>query len=488
MKKLTALFDLPELKDEIELHNMVLDSRKVKTGDLFVAIKGHQVDGNQFIDSAIHSGASAVISETELSSEHLTITFIGNVPVVKFYQLARHLSLLADIFYDSPSKKLTLVGVTGTNGKTTISQLLAQWVELLGHRAAVMGTIGNGLFGAVVEAKNTTGSAVELQSSLAKFRQDGADFAAIEVSSHGLAQYRVEALHFKAAIFTNLTRDHLDYHQTMENYASAKKRLFTELDTQIKVINVDDEIGCQWLSELPDAIAVSTGTDFQANSHQWMKATNIHYHAKGSDITFESSWDNGVLHSPLIGAFNVSNLLLVMTTLLSFGYPLENLLATAKSLKGVCGRMEMIQYPNKPTVIVDYAHTPDALEKALLAAREHCQGELWCIFGCGGDRDRGKRPLMAKVAEQFANKVIVTKDNPRSEPYKQIEDDIVSGFINMDKVGIIPDREQAIQFAIESTIENDVILIAGKGHEHYQIIDDEVILFSDQDVAHDFLK
>ena len=177
-----------------------------------------------------------------------------------------------------------------------------------------------------------------------------------------------------------------------------------------------------------------------------------------------------------------------MTTLLSFDYPLENLLATAKSLKGVCGRMEMIQYPNKPTVIVDYAHTPDALEKALLAAREHCQGELWCIFGCGGDRDRGKRPLMAKVAEQFADKVIVTKDNPRSEPYKQIEDDIVSGFINMDKVGIIPDREQAIQFAIESTIKNDVILIAGKGHEHYQIIGNEVISFSDQDVAHDFLK
>ena len=294
MKKLTALFDLPELKDEIELHNMVLDSRKVKTGDLFVAIKGHQIDGNQFIDSAIHFGASAVISETELSSEHLTVTFIGNVPVVKFYQLARHLSSLADIFYDSPSKKLTLVGVTGTNGKTTISQLLAQWAELLGHRAAVMGTIGNGLLGAVVEAKNTTGSAVELQSSLAKFRQDGADFAAIEVSSHGLAQYRVEALHFKAAIFTNLTRDHLDYHQTMENYASAKKRLFTELDTQIKVINADDEIGSQWLSELPDAIAVSTGIDFQANSHQWMKATNIHYHAQGADITFESSWGNGV--------------------------------------------------------------------------------------------------------------------------------------------------------------------------------------------------
>ena len=181
MKKLTALFNLPELKDDIELHNMVLDSRKVKAGDLFVAIKGHQVDGNQFIDSAIDSGASAVVSETELSSEHLTVVFIGTVPVVKFYQLARHLSSLADVFYDSPSKKLTLVGVTGTNGKTTISQLLAQWAELLGHRAAVMGTIGNGLLGQVVEAKNTTGSAVEIQSSLFSFKQAGADFASIEV-------------------------------------------------------------------------------------------------------------------------------------------------------------------------------------------------------------------------------------------------------------------------------------------------------------------
>ncbi|HHE8879049.1 TPA: UDP-N-acetylmuramoyl-L-alanyl-D-glutamate--2,6-diaminopimelate ligase [Haemophilus influenzae] len=488
MKKLTALFNLPELKNDIELHNMVLDSRKVKAGDLFVAIKGHQVDGNQFIDSALHSGASAVVSETELSSEHLTVEFIGNVPVVKYHQLSRHLSSLADVFYDSPSKNLTLVGVTGTNGKTTISQLLAQWAELLGHRAAVMGTIGNGLFGQIVEAKNTTGSAVEIQSSLSTFKHAGADFTSIEVSSHGLAQHRVEALHFKAAIFTNLTRDHLDYHQSMENYAAAKKRLFTELDTQIKVINADDEIGYQWLTELPDAIAVSMNADFKVGSHQWMKAINIHYHFKGADITFESSWGNGVLHSPLIGAFNVSNLLLVMTTLLSFGYPLENLLATAKSLKGVCGRMEMIQYPNKPIVIVDYAHTPDALEKALIAAREHCQGELWCIFGCGGDRDRGKRPLMAQVAEQFAEKIIVTKDNPRTEPQSQIEADIVAGFKNMEKVGIIPDRAQAIQFAIESAVENDVILIAGKGHEHYQIIGSEVVHFSDQEIALDFLK
>lgn len=264
--------------------------------------------------------------------------------------------------------------------------------------------------------------------------------------------------------------------------------MFTELDTQIKVINADDEIGYQWLTELPDAIAVSMNADFKVGSHQWMKAINIHYHFKGADITFESSWGNGVLHSPLIGAFNVSNLLLVMTTLLSFGYPLENLLATAKSLKGVCGRMEMIQYPNKPTVIVDYAHTPDALEKALIAAREHCQGELWCIFGCGGDRDRGKRPLMAQVAEQFAEKIIVTKDNPRTESQSQIETDIVAGFKNMEKVGIIPDRAQAIQFAIESAVENDVILIAGKGHEHYQIIGSEVVHFSDQEIALDFLK
>ena len=392
------------------------------------------------------------------------------------------------MFYGEPSKRLTLVGVTGTNGKTTTAQLLAQWTQILGHISAVMGTIGNGLFGRVKEATNTTGSAVEIQASLAEFVAQGADFAAIEVSSHGLVQHRVEAVHFSAAVFTNLSRDHLDYHHTMENYAAAKKRLFSELDSRHHIIDADDPVGAAWLSEMPEAVAVSSKADFVPQQAKWLKAVNVSFNHKGASIQFESSWGNGELQSALIGAFNVSNLLLVMATLLALGYDLAELVRSAHKLTGVCGRMEMLHAPHKPTVIVDYAHTPDALEKALQAARLHCQGKLWCIFGCGGDRDSGKRPLMAKIAEQLADKVIATDDNPRTEEHTQIMADILKGFIHPQAVQVIHQREDAIATAIQSAVENDVILIAGKGHEDYQIIGKTKHHFSDQEVARHYLS
>ena len=392
------------------------------------------------------------------------------------------------MFYGQPSKRLTLVGVTGTNGKTTTAQLLAQWTQILGHTSAVMGTIGNGLFGRVKEATNTTGSAVEIQASLAEFVAQGADFAAIEVSSHGLVQHRVEAVHFSAAVFTNLSRDHLDYHHTMENYAAAKKRLFTELDSRHHIIDADDPVGATWLSEMPEAVAVSANADFAPRQAKWLKAVNVSFNHKGASIQFESSWGNGELQSALIGAFNVSNLLLVMATLLALGYDLAELIRSAHQLTGVCGRMEMLHAPHKPTVIVDYAHTPDALEKALQAARLHCHGKLWCIFGCGGDRDSGKRPLMAKIAEQLADKVIATDDNPRTEDHTQIMADILKGFIHPQAVQVIHQREEAIATVIQSAVENDVILIAGKGHEDYQIIGKTKHHFSDQEVARHYLS
>ncbi|OOF79881.1 UDP-N-acetylmuramoyl-L-alanyl-D-glutamate--2,6-diaminopimelate ligase [Rodentibacter caecimuris] len=487
MKKLTALFNLPSLPQNIEINELVLDSRKVKTGDLFVAIKGHQVDATCFIEQAILAGASAVVAETGSVDMHLSVVYQQQKPVIYYYNLSSNLSEIADKFYDSPSKKLTLVGVTGTNGKTTVSQLLAQWVRQLGHKPAVMGTIGNGLLGQVVEAKNTTGSPNEIQSSLASFVNAGADFAAIEVSSHGLVQHRVEALDFNVAIFTNLSRDHLDYHGTMEDYTQAKKRFFFDLSPDLQILNADDPVGAEWLKSLPNGIAVSCEASFQPNSKQWLKAVSARFTHEGTIIDFTSSWGNGTLNSPLIGAFNVSNLLLAMATLLALGYSLESLINSVSTLQGVRGRMEMIKVEEKPAVIVDYAHTPDALEKALIAAREHCNGKLWCIFGCGGDRDRGKRPLMAKVAEQFADMVIVTTDNPRTEEPDQIETDIVSGFSNMDNVGLISDRAQAIEFAIQGAQKNDLILIAGKGHEDYQIVGNEILHFSDQETAEFYL-
>ncbi|HDR1055861.1 TPA: UDP-N-acetylmuramoyl-L-alanyl-D-glutamate--2,6-diaminopimelate ligase [Pasteurella multocida] len=488
MRRLTALLGQVELAPNIELTDMILDSRAVKQGCLFVALQGHQVDGRQYIPQAIAKGASAVLAETEDVQQHLSTKIEQGVPIISFYQLGSHLSALAGLFYDNPSHKLTLVGVTGTNGKTTISQLLAQWTTLLGHRSAVMGTIGNGLLGQVKEATNTTGSAVEVQASLADFVTQGADFAAIEVSSHGLVQHRVEALAFDVAIFTNLSRDHLDYHQSMENYALAKKRLFTELHSQHQIINADDSVGQTWLQEQPNAVAVSCQADFQPHQAHWLKATAIQFNHQGARIQFESSWGKGELHSALIGQFNVSNLLLVFATLLSLGYDIEKLMKTVPQLTGVCGRMERLSASKQPTAIVDYAHTPDALEKALQAARLHCQGTLWCVFGCGGDRDRGKRPLMAKIAEQFADHVIVTDDNPRTESAAQIVQDILAGFEHPQHVEVCHARDQAIIQALQKADSDDVVLIAGKGHEDYQIIGTQKQHFSDQETVQQYFK
>ncbi|MDG6258697.1 UDP-N-acetylmuramoyl-L-alanyl-D-glutamate--2,6-diaminopimelate ligase [Glaesserella parasuis] len=477
-----------------ELNKMTLDSRQVEKGDLFVALKGHQVDGRQFIEKAIEQGASLVLAEADddVQAVRFAEKFANSTAcVLEVPNLPKQLSAIAGAFYGNPSEKLTLVGITGTNGKTTTAQLFAQWRNLLGGKSAVMGTIGNGLYGQVQEAVNTTGSAVEIQRNLANFVELGADFCAMEVSSHGLAQYRAEALDFDLAIFTNLSRDHLDYHNTMEEYAQAKFRLFSELSSKQQVINADDEIGREWLAKLPEAVAVSTDSQFQPQQSRWIKAKAVQFTLQGATIEFDSSWGNGELKSRLIGAFNVSNLLTAFAGLLALGYDLQKLVETALLLNGVCGRMEcLISKENaeeSPMVIVDYAHTPDALEKALDAARLHCEGELWCVFGCGGDRDTGKRPLMARIAEQLADRVIVTDDNPRTEDPDVIFNDIMKGFRKPKAVQSMHIRQYAIEQAIAQAEPKDVILIAGKGHEDYQIIGTKKYHFSDQEWARKFL-
>lgn len=498
MQRLLPFFDeLDVWADFSALNKMTLDSREVGKGDLFVALKGHQLDARQFIPKAIEQGAKLVLAEADegVQAAELDAKFAkynldrSACTVIAVPNLARHLSEIAGLFYANPSEKLTLVGITGTNGKTTTAQLFAQWRNLLGGKSAVMGTIGNGLYGQVKEAVNTTGSAVEIQRNLADFVAQGADFCAMEVSSHGLVQHRAEALQFDLAIFTNLSRDHLDYHNTMEEYAAAKFRLFSELNTKAQVINADDEIGQQWLAKLPQAVAVSTNSAYQPTQAQWIKATRVAFTLQGATIEFESSWGNGTLSSRLIGAFNVSNLLTTLAGMLVLGYDLQKLIDTAPLLQGVSGRMECItgDNPENPMVIVDYAHTPDALEKALEAAREHCEGELWCVFGCGGDRDRGKRPLMARIAEVNADRVIVTDDNPRTEDPDVIFADIMAGFKKPNKVQQMHIRQYAIEQAIAQADGKDVVLIAGKGHEDYQIIGTKKYHFSDQEWAKTYL-
>lgn len=463
------------------LREMTLDSRVAASGDLFIAVQGHQADGRRYIPQAIAQGVAAIIAEAQGEAEDGEIREMHGVPVIYLSQLNERLSALAGRFYHQPSQQLRLVGVTGTNGKTTTTQLLAQWAKLLGETSAVMGTVGNGLLDKVVPTENTTGSAVDVQHVLSSLVGQGATFGAMEVSSHGLVQHRVAALQFAASVFTNLSRDHLDYHGDMEHYEAAKWLLYSTHHCGQAIVNADDEVGRRWLAKLPDAVAVSMEDHINPNCHgRWLKATAVNYHDSGATIQFDSSWGNGEIESRLMGAFNVSNLLLALATLLALGYPLAYLLKTAARLQPVCGRMEVFSAPGKPAVVVDYAHTPDALEKALQAARLHCSGKLWCVFGCGGDRDKGKRPLMGAIAEEFADIVVVTDDNPRTEEPRAIINDILAGMLDAGHAKVMEGRAEAVTNAVMQAKENDVVLVAGKGHEDYQIVGNRRLDYSDR--------
>ncbi|VAX76430.1 UDP-N-acetylmuramoyl-L-alanyl-D-glutamate: 2,6-diaminopimelate ligase [Serratia symbiotica] len=463
------------------LRDMILDSRIAGPGDLFVAIAGHQTDGRHYIRQAIDLGASAVIAEATGQDEDGAIAHIQGVPIIYMSQLNQRLSALAGRFYQHPAKRLRLVGVTGTNGKTTTTQLLAQWAQRLGETSAVMGTIGNGLLGHLSPATNTTSSAVDIQHQLKDLAAQGATFAAIEISSHGVVQYRVAALPFSAAVFTNLSRDHLDYHGNMSNYEAAKWGLFSQHNVGHSIINADDQVGVGWLRKLPDAVGISMVDNLLPPfGARWLKATKVHYHQNGATIGFTSYWGNGEIVTSLIGGFNVQNLLLSLATLLALGYPLDKLVETSGSLQPACGRMEVFHVPGKPTVVVDYAHTPDALKNALVAARLHCKGQLLCIFGCGGNRDKGKRPMMGEIAEKLADQVILTDDNPRTESPEGIINDILAGLLNAEQALVIPSRDKAVASIIMQAQAQDLVLLAGKGHEDYQMVGTKHLYYSDR--------
>ncbi|SES79134.1 UDP-N-acetylmuramoyl-L-alanyl-D-glutamate--2,6-diaminopimelate ligase [Thorsellia anophelis] len=489
--KLLALIDKLELKLEVQgrerllqlntvIEHLTLDSRDATHGSLFFAVPGTSLDGRNFIGSAIEQGASAIFIESA-TDKVFEITWHNDTPLIEIPNLTKRLSEIVGYFYSNSSLEMKCIGITGTNGKTTTSQLVAMWVSLLNQKAAVMGTIGNGLFGELTASNNTTPSALDIQFNLSKYNDLGAALCAMEVSSHGLVQHRVESICFDAVAFLNLSRDHLDYHGTMIEYEAAKFRLFNELSSQHKIINIDDAIGERWFKLFPEATAVSL--EFEKFSKtvtsNFVFAKSIHYHQNGADIELVSSYGKARITSQLLGEFNVTNLLSAMAILLSIGYEFDKLVSVVHLLKPVAGRMEVFAKPNKATVVVDYAHTPDALEKALLALTIHQTGKLWCVFGCGGDRDKGKRPLMAAIAEQYADKVIVTDDNPRTENNTEITKDIEQGFLGT-HYHVIHDRTDAIIYALNHAQANDIVLIAGKGHEDYQIIGHKKLDYSDR--------
>ena len=377
---------------------------------------------------------------------------------------------------------MVVTGITGTNGKTSCAHFLAEALQD-GRRCALVGTLGNGFAGALQPATHTTPDAIQLQAMFADFLASGATDVAMEVSSHALHQHRVSGVDFDVAVFTNLSRDHLDYHRTMEAYGEAKARLFAVQGLKAAVINTDDPFGCRLLGTLrPDIETVAYGLDpapMEGCTHR-LVATRVAVTPGGLDLEIEGTWGRGRAQSPLVGRFNALNLLAVLGVLLVQRVPLAQALRRLEAVRGVPGRMERFSSVEGPTELVDYAHTPDALEKVLETAREHCAGRLVCVFGCGGDRDRGKRPLMGAVAQRLADVVVLTDDNPRSENGDTIIGEILAGMERPEKVVVERNRGQAIANALENAGSDDWVVVAGKGHEETQQLGDLKLPFSDR--------
>ena len=480
---------------QVKVSGVTIDSRSVKSGDCFIALKGTVTDGAHYIQQSIMAGAVAVLVD-QASEVKIDLSAIS-VPVIRIRQLTALVSEIAGRFYGHPSQKLEVTAFTGTNGKTTCSQLYAQLmakvsIENTSVKSAYIGTTGY----AVVEAKSrniadsafknneikhhlTTPDAVSAQRILAELLNKGSRYIAIEASSHSLVQQRLQAVEISTAVFTNLSRDHLDYHQTIENYAAAKARLFKMASIKTAIINFDDEVGQQIIAQLRDDIRVLTFS--LENTTADIYCSDINLSAVGVEAVIHSPWGSGVLKSSLLGEFNLSNLLAIIAASCSQSAVLSECLQAISELRTISGRMELVSSNMKPQVVVDYAHTPDALKKALLALKPHCNGKLWVIFGCGGNRDTGKREHMGKIAHHYADRVVITNDNPRFEAPEAIVQQILQG-IDGD-IDIELDRGRAIATSIIQAEKQDMVLIAGKGHENYQIIGSNSSYFSDQDEA-----
>jgi UDP-N-acetylmuramoyl-L-alanyl-D-glutamate--2,6-diaminopimelate ligase len=479
---LAGFADLPR---DVTVSDLTQDGRAALPGSAFLAVRGTQEHGLAYAPQAVANGASAVLWEP--APVAVVPDLPSDIVIAPVAHLREHASAIADRFFGMPSSGLSVAGVTGTNGKTTCAYLLAQALEGVGRAAAYMGTIGIGRPGGLAASELTTGDAVTVQRSLAKLRDGGAANVAMEVSSHALDQSRVAAVRFRTAIFTNLTRDHLDYHGTMDSYGAAKARLFTREDLQSRVINVDDAFGRKLaIDPRGRGRLVVTCRGHQSrvrDSQGFVRAMHVALSAQGIELEFDSSWGTGGVTCPLVGDFNVDNLLAVIAVLLDWDVPLDQALRAIAQVHAAPGRMETFGGAGSPLVLVDYAHTPDALQKALSAARAHCRGRLGVVFGCGGDRDPGKRPLMGAIAAQFADDIIITDDNPRTESPEAIAAGISAGIPAGKAFRIELDRARAIREAIAEAREGDAVLVAGKGHEDYQIYGRERRPFSDQKIV-----
>ncbi len=464
---------------DIDITGISYNSKTVKEGEIFVCLKGEHSDGHEFAKMAVENGAAALYCEKELDID---------VPQVIVESTRHQIADLAAAFYNYPSKKIKLIGVTGTNGKTTVTHLIQRIVEDAQHKCALIGTLGYKLSGKDTyhDAKHTTPQAPELQKTLEMIYEQNIDYVAMEVSSHALEQNRVGGCDFDGAVFTNLTQDHLDYHITMNNYFEAKALLFRGLKKgDFAVINNDDEYAQRFKDVVPEGVKIYT---YGIKNDADVKAEDIDFSIHGAKFKInakKAAAGHKDVNLQMNGMFSVYNALAALTAGIAMGFDIDVCIRALEETKSVDGRFEIVS--KKPLVIVDYAHTPDGLENVLKAARELTpkDANLVCMFGCGGDRDATKRPKMGKIADENADIVVVTSDNPRSEDPQLIISDILAGIktVNTQKVFVEPDRRTAISMLKNIAKENDVVVLAGKGHEDYQILKDKTIHFDDREEA-----
>ena len=458
------------------------DSRALAEGDAFVALAGATTHGLRHLPQARAAGVAAILFEPPAPPDATLPPNAIAVPRLRARQ-----GELADRFHGAPSHALTVAGVTGTNGKTSTVQLLAQALSLRGTVAGTIGTLGAGLHGRLEAGERTTPDVISVHRLLAKMRDAGATHVAMEVSSHALAQGRVDAVAFRVAVFTNLTRDHLDFHGTMQAYGAAKAMLFAWPTLQAVVVNLDDPFGPGLLADATPG-ARRIGLTSRGTAGAALRAERVALTPAGVEFQLVENGHACAVASPLLGRFNVDNLLAVAGALRALDWSLQDIAATLPRLTPVGGRMSRVGGTGgRPLVVIDYAHTPDALQQALAGLREHTPGRLTCVFGCGGERDAGKRPLMAAIAQAGADRVIVTDDNPRGEDGDRIVADILAGFVDAARVTVLRDRRAAIAEALRDAGAGDIVLVAGKGHEPYQEVAGVRHPFDDLQVAGELL-
>ena len=478
-----------ETAQGIQITGLALDSRAVVGGDLFIALAGARQHGLNHVAQAIDKGACGVVYDPAGGGKQL-IERAKNVPIIAVEDLGLKLGDIAARFYGNPSGVMSVIGITGTNGKTSCSHFLSQMLEDCG----IIGTLGWGEWGKLSKTLNTTPDALETQRILAELQKNRKKIVAMEVSSHGLEQGRVNGVTFKGAVFTNISRDHLDYHGTMDAYLQAKLELLNKPGLHFVVVNLDDFYSGQIIAAVPEAVVV-WGISVQGKalaSGECISAENILHKEDG--IEFDVRWrgDSQRIKVPLYGVFNSENVLTVLAVMLAMGVSMPDAVKKLRFIKPVTGRMERFGGDGLPLIFVDYAHTPDALDKVLSGMRKHCRQALWVVFGCGGNRDKGKRPQMGRIAEQWADHVVITDDNPRYENGLDIVNDILAGCSltgrNSVQVEVIQNRKEAIQNVIARAAEKDCIVVAGKGHEHYQEINGVQIAFNDSQIVTNALE